>query len=204
MKTTCFGLSSFMITIITLVVVLELCMTDNRQLILEENLSDAMIASMKMAMDDRGYAINTNEELVTDVIEYLSLFVTNDCSIDIEVIKSDISAGILSLRVTEYYTTTFGATNSITVTRTVIVDDYKVDIPDSYTIRYVIPDASGTEVLYKSYTLQEGDSVIYPSTENFNIAIKGWSFTIGGQILTPEYIKSLELNQDYVFYAILE
>lgn len=201
MKTTSFGLASFMITIITLVVVLEICMADNRQQILEDNLSDAMTASMKMAMDDRGYAINTDDELVTDVIEYLSLFVTNDCSIDVEVIKSDISAGILSLKVTEYYTTTLGAVDSIEVTRTVLVDDYLVDIPNSYTIRYVIQDASGVDVLYKQYVLQEGSSIIYPSTENYNLSIAGWSETPSGAILSKEEIISMPLDKDYTFYA---
>lgn len=203
MKTTSFGLASFMITIITLVVVLELCMSDNRQQILEDNLAYAMTASMEMALDDRGYEINTDEELITDVIEYLSLFVVNDCSIDVEVIKADISAGILSLKVTEYFTTTLGAVDSIEVTRTVLVDNYLVDIPNSYTIRYVIRDAVGTDVLYKQYVLQEGASVIYPSTENYNLSIAGWTMTPGGEIMSASEITALPLNQDYTFYAVL-
>lgn len=206
MKTASFGVSSFMIVIITLILVLEINMSDSRQQILEDNLSDAMTASMKMAIDDRGYSINTNEELITDVIEYLALFVTNDCSIDVEVIEADLSTGILSLKVTEYYTTTFGKVDSIEVTRTVLVDDYTVDIPNSYNISYVIRDARGTDVLFKQYVLQEGSTILVPSTTNYNINIKGWCTDPSNPSSTEKSsseIQAMPLDKDYTFYAIL-
>ena len=207
MKTTIFGIANFLILFITLIFVLEISITDYRKQILNDNLSDVMMASMRIAMSDDSYKISDDDELVADVIQYLSVIVSNDCSLDVKVIKSDLAKGILKLKVTEHYNTLFNKSKAFSVTKTVIVDDYKVAVPNSYTLEYIIPGASDDstkDVLFKKYIMQENSALIYPSTDNYNVHIKGWSLARDGKggILSKEEITSMKLTKNYTFYAI--
>ena len=203
MKTTSFGISAFLITVVTLIIIAEINLGATRQSLLEDNLNDGMSAALQMALDERGYAIGDENELVTDIVEYLSLYILEDCSLDVEVIGADLSTGIVSLKVTEHYLTAFGRVKDITCTRTVLLEDRPVDLPDSYTVQYVIQDVTGRQVLYKKYTMREGSTILYPSVENYNLPISGWAATPGGTILSAAEITSLPLDKDYTFYAIL-
>lgn len=202
MKTTAFGVSSFLMVVITLIIVAEINLGGARRSLLEDNLNDGMSAALSTAFDERSYSINSEDELVTDVIEYLSLYLVEDSSVDVEIIGADLAKGILSLKVTQYFNTVFGKTDSISVTRTVLLEDKPIDLPDSYTIKYIIRDLSGVDVLFKKYTLQEGNTILYPSTSNYNMQIRGWSMSPGGTIMSKTDIQSLPLDKDYVFYAV--
>lgn len=204
MKTTSFGISAFLITVVTLIIVAEINLGSARQSLIEDNLNDGMTAALQMAFDERGYSIGDEQELVTDVIEYLSLFIMEDCSLDVEVIGADLNTGIISLKVTEHYLTAFGKVKDIECIRTVLLEDRPIDLPDSYTVQYVIRDVSGREVLYKKYVMREGSTILYPSTENYNLPIRGWSATPGGSIMTAAQITALPLDKDYTFYAVLD
>ena len=78
MKTTSFGISAFLITVVTLIIIAEINLGATRQSLLEDNLNDGMSAALQMALDERGYSIGDENELVTDIVEYLSLYVLED------------------------------------------------------------------------------------------------------------------------------
>lgn len=85
----------------------------------------------------------------------------------------------------------------VTAERTIILEQYDVALAGKHTIQYRMVDGAGTEALYKLYTLTEGEKVMAPKnpTANFD-----GHWYLGTTPYTPDQIRNMDLDQDYIFY----
>lgn len=205
MKTTMFGCICFAITVFTIVIVLNICNDNTRTNNLQDNLQSAMEASLETAMSENSYSINNTEELIADFMQGVALYLDENCSLDVAVKAADTSAGILSVSVTEHYQNQNGTITDITCEKTIILEEYDMDMLGKYMVSYLIKDVSGNETLYKSYTLTEGSQVIVPVSPSVPGAVfKGWKLEETNTIMSTAQIQSLSLDKDYKFYAVFE
>lgn len=85
----------------------------------------------------------------------------------------------------------------VTAERTIILEHYDVEQVGKHTITYKVIDGSGTEALYKQYTLTEGEHLMAPKNPTVNF--DGNWYLNGETAYTPDEIKGLTLDKDYVF-----
>lgn len=207
MKTATFGIVSFLITVFTIVAVLQVCNTHARSVNLQDNLQEAMETSLATAMDKNSYTIRNKDELVADVIEGVALYLDDNCELQMNVKEVDPVLGILSIELTAYYTPTIGVaanngeSSSVTVNRTVILEQYDLEMVGKHKVKYLITDVSGNSAIYKSYVFTEGQSIFVPKDPaKPGMRFLGWRY--GGRTYTRAEIQALPLSKDYEFTAV--
>lgn len=216
MKTAAFGIAGLSITFFTILAVLTVGTTHTRTVNLQDNLQHVLETSLETAMNQKAYDVNSDDELVADVIEGMALYLDDNCDLQIEVNEIDRSLGILSVKATAGYNpVTHGKPkdvngdgviddadkkrSEVTAERTVILEQYDVENPGKMTISYYIVDASGRAAMYKTYQLTEGVKCMAPNdpTSNFD----GRWYDESGRGYTPDEIKAMDLTQDMKFYS---
>lgn len=128
MKTVMFGCGNFLITIMTIVCVLHVCNFNTRSTNLQDNLHDAMQASLKTALyqEDAGYTIENANELVTDVLEGTALYLANGSALDVKINDVNLATGFLSMTITEHYVSPSGKTTDISCEQSVVLERYQL------------------------------------------------------------------------------
>lgn len=197
MKTTMYGVVSFMVSVFTLVAVMTITNFNTRSNNLEDNLQEAMEASLRTARSTKGYDINSSEELIADVIQGVILYLGENSALDVNIRAADISAGIISLELIQYYTNTNGETTPIKTEKTIILEEYT----DKFVVNYRL----GDDAYYKVYTLTSGGTLpipVSPSLPGKNFL--GWKPEGEDVILSSSQVEGLPVDQDYTFYAVFE
>lgn len=217
MKTASFGIAGLSITFFTILAVLTVGTTHMRTVNLQDNLQHVLETSLETAMSQKAYDVDSDDELVADVIEGMALYLDDNCDLKLEVNEIDRSLGILSVKATVGYNpVTQGKlkdTNGdgviddadkkrseVTAERTVILEQYDVENPGKMTISYYIVDASGRAAMYKTYQLTEGVKCAAPKdpTSNFD----GRWYDESGRGYTPDEIEAMDLTRNMVFYSV--
>lgn len=223
MKTTAFGVSGLAIVIMTIFAVLQLVSGHTRSVNLQDNLQQALESSLETSLEG-DYPIRTDEELVADVLEGLAIRLDDNCELDVTVNAIDRTKGLLSVKVTAYYTTRHQDTNgdgiiderdsfvdinqdgkvdatdhvsTVTAERTVLLEEYDVAAIGKHTVVYEMIDPQGVSAMYKKYVLTDGHHMMIPKnpTTNFD----GYWYLEGRTRMTPEQIKQLPVDKDYHF-----
>lgn len=221
MKTTAFGISGFAIVFFTILAVLQLCAGHTRATNLQDNLQQALEASMKTAMDSsKSYAIDSDDELVADILQGIAMRLDDNCELRLEVNELDRNLGILSVKVTAYYMTqnldtndngdgTYGdgvidendtltdqIVSEVTAEHTLILEQFDMTTVGKHTITYQMEGDDGAVSIYKKYTLTKGVKLMVPKdpVSNFD-----GHWYLGDDAYTPAEIKDMDLDQDYTF-----
>lgn len=221
MKTTAFGISGFAIVFFTILAVLQLCAGHTRATNLQDNLQQALEASMKTAMDSsKSYAIDSDDELVADILQGIAMRLDDNCELRLEVNELDRNLGILSVKVTAYYMTqnldtndngdgTYGdgvidendtltdqIVSEVTAEHTLILEQFDMTSVGKHTITYQMEGDDGAVSIYKKYTLTKGVKLMVPKdpVSNFD-----GHWYLGDDAYTPAEIKDMDLDQDYTF-----
>lgn len=222
MKTTAFGISGFAIVFFTILAVLQLCAGHTRATNLQDNLQQALEASMKTAMDStKSYPIESDDELVADLLQGIAMRLDDNCELRLEVNELDRTLGILSVKVTAYYMTqnqdtnhnsdgTYGdgvidendtfteeITSEVTAEHTMILEQFDMTTVGKHTVTYQMEDERGIVSIYKKYNLTKGVNLMAPKDPISNF---DGHWYIGSDAYTAAEIKNMTLDQDYVFY----
>lgn len=209
MKTASFGISCFLITVFTIIGVLQVCNSGARAMNLQDNLQEAMEMSLSTAMDEKSYTIRNKDELVADVVEGIALYLDDNCDIEINVKEADPVTGILSIQATAYYYPAIGAVeqpdgtqklSEVSVERTVILEQYDVEMAGKHSITYYLKDEAS---VYKQYLLTEGHKIFVPIQPKLSgKTFQGWKLNNRGSVLQKADIEAMTLDKDYEFYAV--
>lgn len=202
MKTTTFGVVSWAITVVTIVIVLFICDNHSRTVNLQDNLQEAVESSLDTALCSRSYTIADADELIADMMEGIAVYLNNADSLDVDVTSVDMNKGILSVRVTEHYKSVAGETSDISCEKTVLLDHY-----DTYNIVYGMYAYDGSFVGYKTYEFSKASAhMLVPENPNiYGRTFLGWAMqksdgTLTG-IMTEDEILDLPIDRDYTFIA---
>jgi len=128
MKTAMFGCVNFIIVIMTIMCVLHVCNFNSRSTNLQDNLQDAMTASLDVALNNvgAGYTISTTDELVADVVEGTALYLADGSALSVDVKQVNLATGIVSLSMTEYYRSPKGDITEVTCEQTVLLEQFNI------------------------------------------------------------------------------
>lgn len=195
MKTVAFGVSGLAIFVFTIVAVVQLSMNHTYTVNVQDNLQRALERSLATAMSEHTYDINSQEELIADVIENIALYMRDGVDLSLDVKAIDISKGIVSMKATASYTTASGDISVVEAERTVILESYVAFVDAKYTIAFVCKDNSGNSYTYKSYLLSEGANLLVPADPYDNFS--GW--WLNGKRYTINEIKQLKATKNMVF-----
>ena len=216
MKTASFGIAGLGIVFFTILATLTVTTTHTRTVNLQDNLQRVLETSLETAMDERAYNINSDDELVADVVEGMALYLDDNCDLKIEVNELDRTLGILSVKATVGYNpVTQGKLfdrnsdgvvddadrkrSEVTAERTVILEQYDVENPGKFKLAYYVVDGNGRQAMYKTYQLTEGVKCMAPKDPSANF--DGRWYTSGGDAYTPAQIEAMDLTGDMTFYS---
>ncbi len=193
MKTIVFGVSAFLITVMTILLVITVCGQTQMLIINDNNLKSALHSSLKATLTESDYSINDTNELVANLLEKMSVGAADNEKLKIEIMAADKDTGVLSVRATATYTQINGKEKSVTTEQTVIVNP-NTDIRDVYTVTY---NLRGN--VYKKYEINAGEALIVPK----NPSVTGYTF--GGWMLNGEVVNpaGMTVDGDLIFEAIL-
>lgn len=205
MKTTIYGIVNWAIMVITIVIVLFICNNHSRSVNLQDNLQEAVESSLNTAMCNKNYTIDDADELIADMIEGIAMYLNDSDKIDVTVKNVDMEKGLLSVVVTEHYTSVKDKVTDISCEKTVLLDRYA-----TYTVTYGMYDSSNSFVGYKTYEFSKKQSLIVPKDPDYELTgkvFRTWALKKSDGTLvemTNDEIKVLPSDKDYTFIAQFE
>ena len=108
MKNIIYGVVTLLIGVVVTLTIVTITGTMNREIELEDALQIAVKKSVEACTSRKGYDLDNNNQFVADLLVELSNEIENDADLEVEVMGVDKDKGVLSIRVTEYYTTATG------------------------------------------------------------------------------------------------
>ena len=191
MKTTAFGIASFMITFLSILIVLNITTQSQMDTKMQRELSKNMDSALTNAMISKHYTISSEDELIADVLGSIIQNTSENVSLDASVKAVDLEKGILSLQLAETYKKMNGKDKTITLSKTVVLEA-EDDMSDTYLIEFVTEDFN-----YKTYRIKSGETLVMPLEPN----ISGKTFaswTLNGADVD---VSTLIADKDYRFVA---
>ena len=191
MKTTAFGIASFMITFPSILIVLNITTQSQMDTKMQRELSKNMDSALTNAMISKHYTISSEDELIADVLGSIIQNTSENVSLDASVKAVDLEKGILSLQLAETYKKMNGKDKTITLSKTVVLEA-EDDMSDTYLIEFVTEDFN-----YKTYRIKSGETLVMPLEPN----ISGKTFaswTLNGVDVD---VSTFIADKDYRFVA---
>lgn len=191
MKTTAFGIASFMITFLSILIVLNITTQSQMDTKMQRELSKNMDSALTNAMISKHYTISSEDELIADVLSSIIQNTSENVSLDASVKAVDLEKGILSLQLAETYKKMNGKDKTITLSKTVVLEA-EDDMSDTYLIEFVTEDFN-----YKTYRIKSGETLVMPLEPN----ISGKTFaswTLNGVDVD---VSTFIADKDYRFVA---
>lgn len=191
MKTTAFGIASFMITFLSILIVLNITTQSQMDTKMQRELSKNMDSALTNAMISKHYTISSEDELIADVLGSIIQNTSENVSLDASVKAVDLEKGILSLQLAETYKKMNGKDKTITLSKTVVLEA-EDDMSDTYLIEFVTEDFN-----YKTYRIKSGETLVMPLEPN----ISGKTFaswTLNGVDVD---VSTFIADKDYRFVA---
>ena len=108
MKNVIFGSVIVLMGIVITFTILTITGTMNREIEIEDALQIAVKKSVENCTSRKGYDLDNNNQFVADLLVELSNEIENNADLEVEIMGVDKDKGVLSVRVTEYYTTVTG------------------------------------------------------------------------------------------------
>ena len=185
--------------VILLLILLTIAGRMNRSMEIKSNLSSMVEETVENAAVNPKYTINNPEEYVADMAENLSGLLDTDSDIMVEIEKADKERGMLAVKVTEKFLHPNGKTGTVSCERVVILNKLDEPQPGEFTVKFYLSkeDINAGMSCYKTYHLQEGDTIIAPAAPQK----EGKTFNCWKD--SNDYIAdfSVPVEQDVVYYA---
>lgn len=108
MKNIIYGVVTLLVGVVVTLTIVTITGTMNREIEIEDALQIAVKKSVENCTTRKGYDLDNNNQFVADLLVELSNEVENDADLEVEVMGVDKDKGVLSIRVTEYYTAATG------------------------------------------------------------------------------------------------
>jgi hypothetical protein len=128
LKSTFLGFGITICSIVSLAIILTLCNVNLRQNELNHAVEHALKTTIENQFDETTYTADSKEELVADFLEALLVQINSDSRIKVEVLEVDVQKGLLSVEVKEIFQHPIGTEGQVAVKRTVIMEQYRVDV----------------------------------------------------------------------------
>lgn len=128
MKNVFLGFGITICSIIAIVIVMTLWGINIRQNELNNAVNGALKETVENQFDSKTYSVNSNDELVADFMEALLVQINSDSTVVVNVLDVDYQKGLLSVEVIEKYKHPIGTEGQVSVKRTAIMEQYRVNI----------------------------------------------------------------------------
>ncbi|MEA5008187.1 hypothetical protein [Clostridium tyrobutyricum] len=128
MKNVFLGFGITICSITAIVIVMTLWGINIRQNELNNAVNGALKETIENQFDSKTYSINSNDELVADFMEALLVQINSDSTVVVNVLDVDYQKGLLSVEVIEKYKHPIGTEGQVSVKRTAIMEQYRVNI----------------------------------------------------------------------------
>lgn len=199
MKNMVMMLVSGTLGILTLAIVLTICGRMNRSVELQSNLSSAMEMTVEQMISQEGNVSYSSQEAVAECIETMAVAIDTDSNLTVDVYRSDVEKGILSMKFSETYKHPDGRTGTAEWMRTAIYNKVEEPEMENYKVRFYVNKAEliGEGTCYKSYVVQSGEHITSPvEPVNGEAVFAGWKDV-------NDYIAdfSQPVEQDQAYYA---
>ena len=179
MKNIIFGIVVLLIGVIVSFTIITITGTMNREIEIEDSLQIAVKKCVENCTSRKGYDLDNNNQFVADLLVELSNEIENDADLEVEVMGADKDKGVLSIRVTEYYTTATGTKKQAKCEATAYMDKGRNEsIITGSIITFLDSDGS----YLGEQRVEDGKpvkAVITPSKEG--CAFNGWFNTLTNQ-----------------------
>jgi len=203
-----------MIMVLTGITINTIDNTTTRKNELDTNLSAAMEQSMLLLTvdTDSDYDIESKEDLIADFIQNFLIKTTTDSTFTIDIIGADAEKGLLDVKVTETFGSYAGIKKSVSVRKTIILEDYENEDNVYFDISFVVPDPeypsdTSKQVVVKQTSIHGGDSLTYaapsnPEKEGYKFV--GWKCKALSDSLLFTDLSSVHALDHYTFIAVFE
>lgn len=124
MKNVFLGSVIMLCGVIFLVVVMTLGGKQLRQNELNRAVDGALEETVENQFNAKTYSVNNTNEFVVDFMETLLVQINSDSTIEIKVLDADYEKGLISVEVIEHFAHPVGTQGSVSVKRTVIMEQY--------------------------------------------------------------------------------
>lgn len=110
--------------VIFLVIVMTLGGKQMRKNELNRAVDGALEETVENQFDTKTYSVNNTNEFIADFMEALLVQINSDSTMEVRVLDADYEKGLLSVEVTEHFYHPVGTQGSVSVKRTVIMEQY--------------------------------------------------------------------------------
>lgn len=190
MKNFIYGMIAVAAILLTILIIATYNGKTQRTTESEDALSTAIEGTVQTLLNDNNYTVEDNQAFITDFIQSLSMQVTSDAEIKVEVLKADYEKGLLAIEVTEIFDRTdkSGEKTSVSCVRNIIFDDMQVIPPNIYTIAFLCDDAKEGQLrTYREYHIYDTDYMITPAAPvdktGKGRVFKGWKAPDGSVVM---------------------
>ncbi len=145
--------------IFSIVIVYTMSGRDYRSDEISQATISAMESAAKLLLDKTQYSPSTNEEFEAAYISALTEELNaKNLDYTINIISSDWQTGIIRAEVVASYKHPNGNSGSVSVDRTIIMEDYTGEIPEKYPIIFAIGENN-----YREWDMEANSTIIAPN-----------------------------------------
>lgn len=159
MRQAVYGIISCVIIILTIGIILTVNGKKTRRDDMENALAISVENAVETTMNEKTYSLKNSNEFIADFTQNLLLQISNDADIEVSIAKMDYENGLMSVRITEYFTHPNGKEGKNECETTVLFEKTSRDA-EFVSITFML-DAD-TE--YKEYQVAKGDNIIAPKS----------------------------------------
>lgn len=169
-----------------------------RQTELDNALTSGMKKAMEMLEAERGYAPESDEELVADFMEAFLIQIESWSDITVHILEADYKKGLISVEAIADYTHPIGTKGSVACKKTMILERYSTrEEKESCEIQFFVQGSP-----YKTYVLEKGSVIPVPKEpKQQGKQFKGWKDMERGTITV---ISGMIASTDQSFIAVFE
>lgn len=166
----------------------------------QEELENALSAGMENAMErvkqSGMYAPESNEELVALFMQSFLLQIDSNSQVTVSILDADYEKGLLSAEATLTYRHPVGTTGTVSVRRTVLVEEVPGEgMGESCQIEYLVNGSC-----YKRYQVKRGSVLIPPQNPSMEgKTFAGWKELDGEQFIS---MQGMAVEKDSTYVAV--
>lgn len=179
MRSTATLFITIILGILTIVMTVTMCGRMNRSTEIRSNTDSAAEDTVSAAKVTEDYAIASNQEMLSDFMESMSVAMDSNGALEMKVMGVDFDKGMLSVNVNEKFTNPNGNAGLIKDDgKTVILNKLTEEQIKTFTVTFY-KNAGDTEI-YKKYVLNEGEAIPVPAAPSQDgKTFTGWTCSTG-------------------------
>lgn len=192
------------VTLVTAIVIAVLIIfTSNGRAAREEEMSQSLAEAVESSLNevflDNTYSIRNTQEFVADFLQYMSIKLSSNSNVTVNVVGIDYEKGLVSMEITGTFKHPNGNDGIVSVQKTVLLEQTE-EVPEGY---YMVTYYVGNEI-YMEILMEEGETLREPDTGSI-ADFKFWGTEYGTEIPIRNADGTLiSVNSDLNFYAVTE